>query len=212
MKEAAFGDDYTYYDFQDAAFEFRDWLFSEARAEGDKKYFAVNSGDEKIGYIIVMAYVLSPRSRAEYNTVNFMYATVATEKVKEDEALDRITKAKDEWLSGDMTKESFVKIVDRFFDSEDENEDGGSYVRISMGDMVEPIDEWVFDESRKEGDCEIVKSDGGYHLLYYVGKDIVKWQLEVKSQMSYENVSKVYEDTSREIGIEVLSIDIVMYC
>ena len=212
MKEAAVGENYTYTDFYDGASEFRDWIFSEARVEGDKKYFAVNSGDEKIGYIIVMAYMLSPRSRAEYNTVNFMYATVATEKVKEDDALDRLTKAQDEWVNGGASEEDFAKLADKFYDSEDENEDGGSYVRISQGDMVDAIDKWLFDENRKDGDYEIIKSEGGYHLLYYVGKDIVKWQLEVKSQMSYNNVSKVYEDTAREVGIEILNVDIAMYC
>ena len=212
MKEAAVGENYTYNDFYDAASEFRDWLFSEARIEGDKKYFVVDSGDEEIGYIVVMAYMLSPRSRAEYNTVNFMYATVATEEVEEQDALDRLTAAKDEWVNGGATKEDFAALADKFYDSEDENEDGGSYVRISRGDMVEIIDEWLYDENRKEGDCEIIKSDSGYHLMYYVGEDIVKWQLEVKSQMSYDNVSKVYEDTSREVETEVLGANISMYC
>lgn len=212
MKEAAYGENYSYTDFHDVAFELRDWLFSQARVEGDKKYFAVDSGDPKIGYIVVMAYMVSPRSRAEYNTVNFMYATVATEKVKEEDALDRVTKAKEEWESGEKTSDTFAKLADKFYDSSDENEDGGSYVRISKGDMVDELDTWLFDDSRKEGDYEIIKTEGGYHLVYFVGKDIIKWQLEVKSQMSYENVSKIYEDTSRELGIEVLTIDIAMYC
>lgn len=211
-EQVMLGEKYTYTDFQDSAYEFRDWLFSEARIEGDKKYFAVDSGDKDIGYIIVMAYMISPRSRADYNTVNFMYATVLTENVKEDEAVDRLTKAKDEWLSGEKTSESFGKIADKFYDSEDKNEDGGSYVLIAKGDMVDSIDKWIFDANRKQGDCEIVKSESGYHLLYFIGEDKPKWQLDVQSQMSYENVSKVYEDTSRELNIEVLSVNVVMYC
>ena len=212
MKEAAVGENYTYYDFQDVAFEYRDWVFSQARAAGDKKYFVVDSGDKDIGYIVVMAYLISPRSRAEYNTVNFMYATVSTDNIKEDEALSRLTAARDEWLAGDKTKESFIKLADKFYESESKDEDGGSYVRISKGDMAEPIDKWMFDESRKEGDVEIIKSEGGYHLVYFVGQDITKWKLEVKSEMSYENVSKVYEDTTREVGIKVLGSNIAMYC
>ena len=212
MKEAAIGENYTYYDFQDAAFEYRDWVFSEARVAGDKKYFAVDSGDDEIGYIIVMAYLISPRSRAEYHTVNFMYATVATDNITEDEALSRLTTARDEFLAGDKTEASFIKIADKFYESESEDEDGGSYVRISKGDMAEPIDEWMFDEARKEGDVEIIKGDGGYHLVYYIGQDIIKWQLEVKSEMSYENVSKIYEDTTRALEIKVLGANIVMYC
>ena len=212
MKEAATGENYTYYDFQDVAYEYRDWVFSEARVAGDKKYFAVDSGDKDIGYIIVMAYLISPRSRAEYHTVNFMYATVATENVTEDEALSRLTAARDEYLAGDQTQESFIKLADKFYDSESEDEDGGSYVRISKGDMAEPIDKWMFDESRKEGDIEIIKSEGGYHLVYYIGQDIIKWQLEVKSEMSYENVSKIYEDTTRALEIKVLGANIATYC
>ncbi len=212
QKEAVEAEKFTYYDFQDAAYEFRDWIFSEARAEGDKKYFAVDSGDEDLGYIIVMAYMVSPRGRADYNTVNFMYATVLTEEVKEEDALDKLTEAKDKWLEGEKTAETFGKIADEFYGSESKSEDGGSYVLIAKGDMVEDIDKWVFDEARKEGDCEIVKSEVGCHLLYFIGEDIPKWQVDVKNQMRYDEVSELYEKTSREIGIMVLSVDIVMYC
>ncbi|MBR5272040.1 MAG: peptidylprolyl isomerase [Clostridia bacterium] len=212
QKEAVFGENYTYYDFQDVAKEFRDWVFSEGRVEGDKKYFAVDSGDEDIGYIVAMAYMISPRHRAEYNTVNFSYATVLKEAGSEQEILDRLTKAKDDWMAGDRTSESFEELADSFYESENKNEDGGSYIQIAKGDMIDEIDVWIFDESRVKGDCAIIKSENGYHLLYFAGEDIVKWQLDVKAQIRYDAVSKIYEDTSRSEGLDVLGINVVMYC
>ena len=159
-----------------------------------------------------MAYMISPRSRAEYNTVNFTYATILIESGKEQEALDKLTAAKAEWESGDRTSESFSKLADSFYDSESDKEDGGSYVRISMGDMIDEIDSWIFNDSRKEGDCEIIKTESAYHLIYFASKDIAKWKLDVKSQMSYDNVVTTYEDVSRSEGVDILGINIVMYC
>ncbi len=212
QKEVSMGTDYTYYDFQDVAYEFRDWVFSAGRVEGDKKYFAVDSGDEDLGYIVAMAYMITPRARAEYNTINFMYATALIESGKEQEALDRVTKAKDEWMNGEMTKESFVTLAESFYNSENKNEDGGSYYQISKGDMIDEIDSWIFDVNRKEGDVEIIKTESAYHFVYFEGADMLKWKRDVKEQIRYDAVVKVYEDTSRSEGIEVLGSNIAMYC
>lgn len=35
--------------------------------------------------------------------------------------------------------------------------------------MVNSFSAWCFDSSRKAGDTAIVKSDFGYHIMYFVG-------------------------------------------
>ena len=35
--------------------------------------------------------------------------------------------------------------------------------------MVKPFQDWSLDESRQTGDTGIVKTDYGYHIMYFVG-------------------------------------------
>lgn len=44
-----------------------------------------------------------------------------------------------------------------------------------MNQMVDPINDWIFDSSRQPGDNEIIFVEStnytGYHLVYFVGTD-----------------------------------------
>ena len=37
--------------------------------------------------------------------------------------------------------------------------------------MVTEFNDWCFDANRKAGDVEMVKTDYGYHIIYFVAKD-----------------------------------------
>jgi hypothetical protein len=48
--------------------------------------------------------------------------------------------------------------------------------------MSENFDEWIFDESRKEGDTGLVQTPYGYHVMYFVHRDdaMNDWLFETK--------------------------------
>ena len=62
------------------------------------------------------------------------------------------------------------------------NTNGGLYEGVSQGQMVESFDAWCFDSARKPGDTGIVKTNYGYHVMYFVGANTV-WQEQAKSDM-----------------------------
>lgn len=49
------------------------------------------------------------------------------------------------------------------------NGSGGLYSGISQGQLTEEMDDWCFDADRKAGDTTIIKTDSGYHILYFSG-------------------------------------------
>ena len=61
-----------------------------------------------------------------------------------------------EWKNGEHTEESFA-----FMAAENSAED------IYPGQMVDTFDAWCFDASRQPGDTGIVKTDYGYHIMYF---------------------------------------------
>lgn len=73
----------------------------------------------------------------------------------------------DEWLAGELTEETFAGFAVQY--SEDGNaQDGGIYTEVYEGRMVEAFNDWCFDESRQPGDHGLVKTEFGYHIMYFV--------------------------------------------
>lgn len=49
--------------------------------------------------------------------------------------------------------------------------DGGLYDHIAPGQMAPELDAWLFDEARVPGDTAVVKTDVGYHAVYFSGRE-----------------------------------------
>lgn len=49
--------------------------------------------------------------------------------------------------------------------------DGGLYDHIAPGQMAPELDAWLFDEARVPGDTAVVKTDLGYHAVYFSGRE-----------------------------------------
>ena len=75
----------------------------------------------------------------------------------------------DQWLAGDKTEESFAALANEHSTDPGSNTNGGLYEGVRVGQMVPEFEEWCFEESRQYGDTGIVKTDYGYHIMYYVG-------------------------------------------
>ena len=72
-----------------------------------------------------------------------------------------------EYNAGEKTEETFSELAKEY--SMDGNaQDGGIYEDISLGSFDEQYETWALDPQRKEGDVGLVKSQFGYHLIYYI--------------------------------------------
>ncbi|MCQ2418995.1 MAG: peptidylprolyl isomerase [Clostridia bacterium] len=68
----------------------------------------------------------------------------------------------------DPTEENFAALANEHSTDPGSNTNGGLYDQVSPGQMVEPFNDWCFDSTRKHGDTGIVKTDYGYHIMYFV--------------------------------------------
>lgn len=74
------------------------------------------------------------------------------------------------YLAGDMTEESFAELAKT--NSVDGNASaGGLYEDVYVGQMVKNFEDWCFDSSRVYGDTGIVKTEFGYHVMFFVRSD-----------------------------------------
>lgn len=73
-----------------------------------------------------------------------------------------------QWQAGQATEESFAELAKEHSTDGGSATNGGLYEDVLSGQMVENFDAWLFDASRKPGDTGIVKTEYGYHIMYYV--------------------------------------------
>lgn len=108
-------------------------------------------------------------------TDTFDEAAWEASRVKAEELLAQ-------WEKGDKSEESFAELAKA--NSQDGSaSDGGLYTGVTEGQMVEAFNDWCFDDIRKPGDYGIVKTEFGYHLMFFVNSTPI-WKDSAKSDLS----------------------------
>ena len=60
--------------------------------------------------------------------------------------------------------------------------------------MVNEFDSWIFDKNRKEGDVEMIESDYGYHIMYYVGNREYSYISKIRTEKTQDDYSSWLEE------------------
>ena len=146
------------------------------------KILAVDYGDARTGLAIcdeseLLATPLPQLNEKSMNKVVALIAQAAAEQ-KANEVLN-------EWLTKNPDEDGFAVMAQVYSQDPGSASNGGLYEDVYMGQMVEPFENWCFDAARKTGDYGIVKTNYGYHIMYYVGGDYV-WYLTAESDMMVE--------------------------
>ena len=186
------------------------WLFDSARKTGD---IAVIDEEDTEAYYIV--YVVSPAAPDRQTAgADVRHILVEAETTKEDtegnkvdlpakeieknfaEAKKEAEAILKEWKSGDATEESFTALAKEKSDDPGVTENSGLYEDItSTSSYVPEFLDWAL-ASHKVGDTGIIKTDYGYHVMYYVSADKTeKWESDVRSAIA----EKEFNDFSTEL-------------
>ena len=87
----------------------------------------------------------------------------------------------EEWKK-DPTEDNFSQLaMDKSHDT-GSSSNGGLYENVFPGEMVMEFNDWCFDQARKPGDTDIVKTSYGYHIMYFSSTgDDSYWHSRAKS-------------------------------
>ena len=166
------------------------WLFDEKTKVNDCGYFL---DEENSLYFIILKTGEPEIAEEEVYSVRHILITPKSDKAEtseeqEGEAAEKTEftdeqwkeaekKAKDilaEYEKGDKSEYSFALLAEEYSDDTESTSNGSSglygglYEGTPLGQMVKSFEEWSTDDSRKYGDTGIVKSDYGYHIMYFV--------------------------------------------
>ena len=108
----------------------------------------------------------------------------------------------DDWLAGEKTEESFAALANEKSQDGGSNTNGGLYENVYEGQMVQEFNDWCFDESRQVGDYGLVKTQFGYHVMYFGGSRL-QWQYYAESQWKNEQINAMLTDLAEAHPMEV---------
>lgn len=177
-----------------------DWLYSSDRKAGDVRQDSTT-----------VVYVVKPVYMSDAKTVNVRHILIAPESSKSSDDSSSSKSAKDctdkEWAaaekkaksilakynSGDKTSKSFAKLA-KSNSSDGNASNGGLYENIIPNQMVPTFNAWCFDSSRKAGDVGIVKTEYGYHIMYFEGKnDQAVWKYIAQQKLAADDTQKEHD-------------------
>lgn len=108
----------------------------------------------------------------------------------------------DGWIAGDGTEDGFAELANTHSVDPGSNSAGGLYTDVSQGDMVEAFDAWCFDASRQAGDYGLVRTELGYHIMYFSGSTAL-WLDYAKGDLASERSNQMLADAAEKYAKQI---------
>lgn len=108
----------------------------------------------------------------------------------------------DEWLSGEANEDSFGALATEKTEDPGSQQTGGLYQKVYEGQMVPEFNDWCFDESRAYGDYGLVRTDYGYHVMFFVSS-MQQWRAYAERDWVTEQSNKMLEELLSNYPMEV---------
>ena len=159
--------------------EFRDWLFESGRQSGDTTIF----NDEK-GFPILLCFVSRKSQDTPLRNVRIIEITTNDEFTLGDAQV--LAQEVYDYIDDSVSLQS---VESRFTD-----EVLSGIIKVSSssdtypGKFVDPLDSWIFFESRKAGDKDILETENGFDVLYFIEESKnPEWYDRVNSYIRMNN-------------------------
>lgn len=185
---------YLYNQFSGANADLSAWIADEARVEGDKTLIPIEAkvtvnGEETTvinGYYFLLFHARNelrePMGNVRHLLVKFEGGTEDDQGVvvySDEEKAAAKAEADGylkQWQEGEATEDTFIALVKEHTD-DSSAETGGLYEDIHpYSSYVENFLKWSIDPNREKGDAEVIETEYGYHVMYYVGDDELSYR------------------------------------
>ena len=177
------------------------WLFDPARKELDSTVIK-NTNSYTSLVLLKPAYRDESTSRSVRHIL-FTPQSYGGESQSIKVTLEKTKEVYQGWLDNDPTEESFAELAKQYSDDGGSKENGGLYENVKEGDMVPTFNEWLFDSERKPGDSGIVKTEFGFHIMYYIGEDDTPaWKKSMDTLMRTDSFNEHFEEIAEKYTVE----------
>lgn len=162
-------------------FAYGDWLVDPARKPGDVTL--VEDGTDTTYYYYAVRFEGRELDQEQTHDVRHLLiragdaGAAGPTQEQYDEAEQKAQALLDEWRAGEATEASFTALVTANSQDTGSAQNGGLISDItSTSSYVEPFRAWAIDPARRPGDAELVKTEYGWHVMYYVSTNDPIWR------------------------------------
>ena len=137
------------------------------------------------------------------NNINVRHILIKPEKVDDEHDAD----SDEAWAAAEQKANEVYAMwqtnptVDYFtelcaeYSADGTKDTGGLYEDVAPGKMVTEFNDWCFDPARQPGDSGIVKTQFGYHIMYFVGQaESRAWYDDTLSSMVQTYLTGIIND------------------
>ncbi len=184
-----------------------EWAYNADRVANDTYVQEVKASNGDLSYtvyIIVNGTYIDEYDSQSVRHILFDVDTSLKGTVLEkayEAAKKEAEKVLDEYNKGDKTAEKFGELA-KEHTADSNGEDGGLYENVLKGQMVTEFEDWIYSADRKEGDVELVKTQYGWHLMYYVGKGKTAWKVTAESGLKNDDYEKKLEELKEKYELD----------
>lgn len=160
-------------------------------------------------------YAASSIEKSDVNMVNVRHILIVPEETNDDgtytdaawtAAEQKAQSLLDEWKAGEHTEDSFAFLAAENSADTGSASNGGLYEEVYPGQTVDAFDAWCFDAARQPGDTGIVKTEYGYHVMYFSSVcEHPYWYVRAES----DYLNKLSADVSEEVSAKFESAESV---
>ena len=171
----------------------------------------VNAGASKdVGLAVDVRHILlTPEGGTPIEGTNYSeYTEEAWEacRVKAQKILD-------EYLASDRSETTFANMAVKYSSCPSASK-GGMISNALKGSTVQGFNDWIFDENRQYGDYELIKTEFGYHIMFFVEREDM-WIRYVKTAMISERASTLIDEAMdnapAEVDLEKIKLSFVHF-
>ena len=106
----------------------------------------------------------------------------------------------EQWEKGDKSEDTFAAMAMEH--SQDGSaSSGGLYTGVTEGQMVQAFNDWRFDDIRQPGDYGLVKTEFGYHLMFFVDSTPI-YKESAKSDLINAQANQILNDILAKYPVE----------
>ena len=167
-------------------------------AEHEKEMTTQGYGKDQGSYYNVR-HILIPiegGKKGENGTITYTDAEWEACRAKAQKLLD-------EFLAGDATEEAFAELAAKHSTDTGSKDNGGLYSLLTeKTNFVEEFKQWYLKEERQVGDTGLVKSQYGYHIMYFSFTEPI-WLYESKATMLGDNTVAMLEAAQEKWSVEI---------
>lgn len=184
--------------------ETADWIFDPVRAAGDVKIFET----DRALYVI---YIDKTAYADVYNDVRHCLVKFDSDDPSDEEKMEKNEIAREllaELEEKGVTEENFIEMAKEHSDDTGSAVNGGLIEKVSKSsNYVENFEKWATAPERRAGDCQIIETEYGYHIMYYVADKGEVWKETVREELQSEAYERETEALLGEDGKYQITIN-----